>query len=142
MRNAVHGNAYFRPSSSTFMLNPIEFLGAVNHPQWLRNPSVFRRQTAGVAPVMRQTHRVMWAWSAKPVSAAILHKESEVRVIRSQAERARSSARNTDGVAPYAVANPLQTVSRARPFTSAQVPISRQACLVRSHSRRSGQSFL
>jgi hypothetical protein len=37
--------------------------------------------------------------------------------------------------------NPRDTVSRARPFTSAHTPISVEAFLARSASKRSGQSF-
>src|ERR1700687_3990465 len=84
----------------------------------------------------------MCAWSAKPVSAAILQRHSDPLVMRSHAERARSSARRIDGEVPYAAANPRDTVSRARPFTSAQSPISVEAFLAKSASNRSGQSFL
>ena len=69
----------------------------------------------------------MWAWSAKPTSAAILHKPSDPLVMRSQARRARNSARRTDGGTPYATVNPLDTVSRANPFASAHSPISVEA---------------
>jgi hypothetical protein len=86
-------------------------------------------------------HLVMWAWSANPVSAAILHRHSEPRVMRSHAERARSSARKIDGAVSYAAANPLETVSPARPFTSAHIPILVETFLVKSASRRPGQSF-
>lgn len=91
----------------------------------------FRLQAAGGAPVMRRIHLVMWAWSAKPVSAAILHRPSDPRVMRSHAERARNSARKTEGAMPYAAANPRDTVSRARPLASAQTPISVEGLLAK-----------
>ena len=58
------------------------------------------RQAVGEAPEILWIHLVMWAWSAKPVSAAMLHKRSEPRVMRSHASRALNSARKTDGVTP------------------------------------------
>ena len=79
--------------------------------------------------MIRRTHLVIWAWSAKPTSAAILDKQSDPLVMRSQACRARNSARSTDGVTPYAVVKPLDTVSRANPFASAHSPISVDASL-------------
>ena len=60
-------------SASRMRLIPMEDHRHGNYPQLLRK-RVHRRQTAGVAPVMRRTHLVMWAWSANPVSTAILHK--------------------------------------------------------------------
>lgn len=61
--------------------------------------------------------------------------------MRSQAERARSSARKMDGATPYAAANPLDTVSRARPLISAHTPISVEPFLAKCASNRSGQSL-
>src|SRR5579859_6421239 len=102
----------------------------------------FRRHAAGGAPVTRCIHLVMWAWSAKPVSVAIAHRPSELRVMRSQAARVRNSARKTAGAMPYAAANPRDTVSRANPFDSAHTPISVEAFCARIPASRSGQSFL
>jgi hypothetical protein len=56
----------------------------------------------------------MGAWSAKPVSAAILHRQSDPLVMGKHAARARNSARNTDAAIPYAAVNPRDTVSRAK----------------------------
>ena len=62
--------------------------------------------------------------------------------MRSHAERARSSARKTDGAIPYAARNPRDTVSLARPFISAHLPISVDGHFAKSDNNRSGQSFL
>src|SRR6516225_4337013 len=83
----------------------------------------------------------MCAWSAKPVSTAILQRQSEPLVMRNQAARARNSARKTDGAMLYAAANPRDTVSRASPFLSAQAPISVEVFFANSASNKSGQSF-
>src|ERR1700683_1006101 len=84
----------------------------------------------------------MWAWSAKPVSAAMVDRQSHPRVTRSHAARVRSSARETFGATPYAAANPRDTVSRAKPFASAQAPISSEELWAKSDASKSGQSFL
>jgi hypothetical protein len=78
----------------------------------------------------------------RPVSAAIVPRQLDPRVMRSHAVRARNSARKTVGEIPYATANPRDTVSGAKPFAFAHVPICIEVLRAKVPASRSGQSSL